>query len=298
MKPVIPSLALMAIFSTPGAMAAVPLTPISDGHLLVPVLVDGKGPYPFILDSGADTSGVYQWFADEARLKPTGASTTASGMSGTVDIREYQVASFEMDGHELRGVTAYALPNRHDGARIAGVLGNDFMDGTVTVFDFPCGQVTVHPKPADGAAIAGAAPAPIVARRPAGDTLLSFPVKLNGAEGTAVLDTGNRLTKVNLRFAKAAGLDTNSPAFHPADAIYGISPTQGIVPKAGPIGTLSMGDVRLEKVQGEVIDIKTFAEDFGDGPVLQLGTDLLGRFRLVYEHDANRFWLAPSTCSR
>ena len=298
MKPMIPSLALiaLAIFSTAGAIAAVPLTPISDGHLLVPVFVDGKGPYPFMLDTGADTSGVYQWFADEARLKPTGTSIATSGMTGTVNMREYRVASFKMDGHVLRGVTAYALPNRHDGAKIAGVLGNDFMDGTVTVFDFPCGQVTVHSKPADAAAIAGTAPAPVVARRPADDSLLSFPVKLNGAEGIAVLDTGNRLTKVNTRFAKAAGLDTNSPAFHPADAIYGISPTHGIVPKAGPIGTLSIGDVRLEQVQGEVIDIKTFAEDFGDSPVIQLGTDLVGRFRLVYEHDANRFWLAPSTC--
>lgn len=278
------------------ASATVPITPISDGHLLVPVYVDGKGPYPFMLDSGADTSGLYQWFADEAKLPPAG-TTSASGMTGTVDMKQYRVASFKLDGRELRGVTAYALPNRHDGAKIAGVIGNDFMDGTVTVFDFPCGLVTIHSKPADAAAIAGTGAAPISARRPAGDTLFSLPVTLNGAKGIGVLDTGNRVTKVNPRFAKAAGLDTDSPAFHPADAIYGISSSVGMVPKAGPIGTLSFGDIRLDKVQGEVIDIKTFAEDFGDAPAMQLGTDLMGRFRLVYEHDADRFWLTPSSCS-
>ena len=277
------------------AAATVPLTPISDGHLLVPVYVDGKGPYPFMLDTGADTSGLYQWFADEAKL-PAAGTTAVSGMTGTVEMKQYHVASFKLDGHELKGVSAYALPNRHDGARIAGVIGNDFMDGTVTVFDFPCGQVTVHPKPADAAATAGTGKAAIQAHRPPGDTLQSFPVTLNGAKGTAVLDTGNRVTKVNSRFAKAAGLDIDSPAFHPADAIYGISATEGIVPKAGPIGTLGFGDMRLDKVQGEVIDIKTFAEDFGDAPVIQVGTDLMGRFRLVYEHDANRFWLTPSRC--
>jgi predicted aspartyl protease len=289
---------VVAMLAAQGARATVPLTPISDGHLLVPVYVDGKGPYPFILDSGADSSGIYQWFADEAGLKSAGPSITVSGMTGTVEMKRYRVASFKMEGHELRGVTTYALPNRHDGAKIAGVLGNDFMDGTVTVFDFPCQNVTVHTKPADAAALAGPGSTLVTARRPKDDTLLSFPVSLDGAEGMAVLDTGNRLTKINTQFAKAAGLDPHSSAFHPAEAIYGISPTQGMVPVAGPIGTLSIGALRLEQLQGEVLDLKTFTEDFGDSSVMQIGTDLVGRFRLIYEHDANRFWLAPSTCSR
>jgi predicted aspartyl protease len=295
-KSVIPGLVLMATLFAASSSATVPLTPIADGHLLVPVYVDGKGPYPFMLDTGADSSGVYQWFADETKLPTAGASIAISGMSGTVDMKQYRVSSFKLDGRELRDVTAYALPNRHDGAKIAGVIGNDLMGGTVTVFDFPCGQVTVHLKPADAAAIAGKGPAPIAAKRPADNTLLTIPVSLDGAKGIAVLDTGNRVTKVNLRFAKAAGLDPDSPDFHPADTIYGVSPTQGMVPKAGPLGSLSIGALRLDGVQGEVIDIKTFAEDFGDSPAMQIGTDLLGRFRLVYEHDANRFWLAPSTC--
>ena len=290
------SLLLVPALYGGSSSATVPLTPISDGHQLVPVFVDGKGPYPFMLDSGADTSGVYQWFADEAKLPPAG-STALSGMTGTVEMKEYRVASFKLDGHELRGVVAYALPNRHDGAKIAGVIGNDFMDGTVTVFDFPCGKVTVHPKPADIAAITGAGSVPLLAKRPEGNTLLSIPVTLNGAQGIGVLDTGNRLTKINQRFAKAAGLDTDSAAFHPADAIYGISSDRGLVPKDGPLGEVVLGGVRLEKVKGEVIDIKTFAEDFGDSPAMQVGTDLVGRFRLVYEHDADRFWLTPSACS-
>ena len=36
----------------------VPLTLGKDGHDTVPVYVNGKGPYPFILDSGADGSAV------------------------------------------------------------------------------------------------------------------------------------------------------------------------------------------------------------------------------------------------
>ena len=48
------------------AQAAVTLLPVPDGHFSVPVLVNGAGPYAFILDTAADSSGVYQWFAEES----------------------------------------------------------------------------------------------------------------------------------------------------------------------------------------------------------------------------------------
>jgi hypothetical protein len=54
------------------AGAAVPLTPAGNGHLLVPAMVDGAGPFPAVLDTGADVSGVYQWFAEQLLLRPVG----------------------------------------------------------------------------------------------------------------------------------------------------------------------------------------------------------------------------------
>lgn len=276
--------------------AAVKLDTLKDGHLVVPVYVNGGGPYPFVLDSGADTSVVYQWFAGKLGLKAAGKPVSMSGMTGKVTLKSYRIASLKMDGHQIRDVTAYALPDRHDGARIAGILGNDFMDGTVTVFDFPCGRVEVLPEPSDMSRIVGKV-SPVRAKRPEDDTLFSFPVRLNGIEGIGVLDTGNRLTKINTRFASLAGLDLSSGKFHDAEAIYGISSKQGMVPKRGPIGDVTIGSHHLKDAQGEVINIATFAMDFGKQPVMQVGTDLVGRFRLVYEHSANRFWLLPSTCS-
>jgi predicted aspartyl protease len=290
------SIALMALL-TQGAHAAVTMTTLKDGHLVVPTYVNGAGPYPFVLDSGADTSIVYQWFADKAGLKAAGESVAMAGMTGKVSLKPYRIVSLKMDGHEIQNVVAYALPNRHDGARIAGILGNDFMDHTVTVMDFPCGRVKVQTGLSDLKHLVGNA-APIHARRPADDTLLSFPVYLNGVRGIGVLDTGNRLTKINHRFAKQAGLDLSSGQFHDAEAIYGISAKRGLVPKQGPIGDITIGKKQMTGVQGEVIDIATFAMDFGKQPVMQIGSDMVGRFRLVYQHSANKFWLLPSTCTR
>jgi predicted aspartyl protease len=239
----------LVVFSS--AQAAVPLSPVGEGHFSVPVFVNGIGPYPFILDTGADSSGVYQWFADQARLPRNGTETPGSGMTSTIRVPEYRVRTFEMDGHKIKNVVAYALPSRHHPGTLAGVLGNDFMDKTVTVFDFTCRRIEILSNPAAAPALAGKGLPPIAAYRVAGETLLSFPIRLNGAEGVALLDTGNRLTKINTRFAHAAGLKLSSGKFHAADAIYGIGAVRMVL-KQGPLGNIQIGQMTIPAVRGEV----------------------------------------------
>jgi hypothetical protein len=120
-------------------------------------------------------------------------------------------------------------------------------------------------------------------------------MRLNGAEGVAVLDTGNRLTKINSRFAQAAGLRLSSDKFRTTDARYGIGAVR-MVSKQGTLGDIQIGETTIPAVHGEVIDLPFFKELYGDEPVMIIGVDLLQRFRLIYEHDQNRFWLRSSTC--
>jgi predicted aspartyl protease len=273
--------------------AAVTLLPVPDGHFSVPVLVNGAGPYPFILDTAADSSGVYQWFAEHARLPSNGTETSDSGMTSTISVPEYRVRTFDLDGHKIHNIVAYALPSRHHSGGLAGVLGNDFMNNTVTVFDFPCRRAEILPNPASGPTVAGKGSPPIAAYRVAGETLLSFPIRLNGAEGVAVLDTGNRLTKINTRFAHAAGLRLLSGKFHATKARYGIGAVRMVL-KQGPLGNIQIGQMTIPAVQGEVIDLPSLKELYGDKPAMIIGVDLLQRFRLIYEHKQNRFWLRSS----
>jgi predicted aspartyl protease len=278
------------------AQAAVTFSPVAEGHFSVPVFVNGTGPYPFILDTGADSSGVYQWFADQARLPRNGTETSDSGMTSTISVPEYRIRTFEMDGHKINNMVAYALPSRHHSGGLAGVRGNDFMDKTVTVFDFPCRRVEILSNPTVAPAVAGKGLPPIAAYRVAGETLLSFSIRLNGAEGVALLDTGNRLTKINTRFAHAAGLKLSSGKFHAVDTIYGIGAVR-MLSKRGPLGNIQIGQMTLPAVQGEVMDLPSLKESYGDKPAMIIGVDLLERFRLIYEHSRNRFWLRLSTCS-
>jgi predicted aspartyl protease len=289
-------IAAMAIISG-ASTASVPLTPTGDGHVAIPVEVDDKGPFPFILDTGADSTAVYQWFADRAGLKrAAGPGESWSGQTGTIRVSFYQVRSVRADGWRLSAVRAGALPNRHDAGRQAGVLGNDFMDKGIAVFDFPCRRVELRARGALRTIVGDDGP-PVDGRRAAGSTPLNFPVTVNGIAGIAVLDTGSRNTRINLKFASLAGIDPKSPAFHDGDALFGIGGGT-VIPRNGPIGTLAFSGMTLRDVRAQVMDVTALTEDFGEKPSMLLGLDVLGQFRVIYDHRANHIWFRPSTCAR
>ncbi|HTX57757.1 MAG TPA: retroviral-like aspartic protease family protein [Candidatus Acidoferrales bacterium] len=276
--------------------AQVLLSPSPDGHQTVPVFVNGRGPYPFILDTGADGSAVYQWFASLAKLKTVaGGAGSLSGQTGTADVPLYTIDDLAMSGRHIEHVTVYGLPNRHDAGREAGVLGTDYMDGAIVAFDFPCGKVEVYAKPESARAV-GDDGAPVSAAAVNGSGLLSIPISVNGHAGTAVIDTGSRDTRMTPAFARVAGIDTRSADFHNGAAIYGASSNR-MTPRVGPIGTVRFAGVSVRNARAEVIDLPVLRRDFGNRPAMLLGSDLLGKFRLLYDHQARRIWIRPSTCA-
>ncbi|HTU71647.1 MAG TPA: retroviral-like aspartic protease family protein [Candidatus Baltobacteraceae bacterium] len=277
--------------------AQVALTPSPDGHQTVPVFVNGRGPYPFILDTGADGSAVYQWFARFAKLKTVaGAAGSLSGQTGTADVPLYKIDDLAMSDRHIEHVTVYGLPDRHDAGREAGVLGTDYMDGAIIAFDFPCGKVDVYAKPVESARAVGDDGAPVSAATVNGSGLLSIPISVNGYAGTAVIDTGSRDTRMTPAFARAAGIDTRSADFHNGAAIYGANSNR-MTPRVGPIGTVRFANVSVRDARAEVIDLPVLRRDFGSRPAMLLGSDLLGKFRLVYDHQARRIWIRASACA-
>ena len=99
-----------------------------------------------------------------------------------------------------------------------------------------------------------------------------------------------------VQFAHAAGIDPASPAFHASETIYGAN-SKGMASREGPIGTVSFAGLAVHDVQAKVMDLPVF-ETFGIGgkPAMIFGLDLMQRFRLVYDHQAKRFWFDESTC--
>jgi predicted aspartyl protease len=288
---------MFVAFFCVGAVAQVPLSPAGDGHLTVPVTANGAGPFPFILDTGADETGVYQWFAEQLHL-PSGQPEELIGQTGSSQAPTYKLKSVTMDGRSLRDIAADGLPNRRDKGKQAGILGNDMMDGAIAIFDFPCGTVQLLPKPVDMRKLLGGDIHAVRAGLVKNGTELTLPVTLNGVRGLAVLDTGSRDTRINSKFAAAAHIDTSSADFKDADLIYGVS-SKAMSSRKGPIGTIGFAGVEVKAVQGRVMDLFSF-QTFGmaDAPAMTLGADVMSGFRLVYDHQEKRVWFLHSACTR
>jgi len=276
--------------------ATVPLEPMQDGHLVVPAQVDGSGPYPFILDTGADSTALYTWFAEKLKLR-AGKTVDLSGQTGTTSTPTYPIKSLSIDGQAIRNVAAYGLPNRHDGGKEAGVAGNDLMDGVRVVFDFPCKQVEIHPRSAVLDAVLSKDAVQVNGGSIADGTLLTLPVQINGIKGVALLDTGSRDSRISPGFAAAAGVDPSSSAFRDADLIYGAN-SKAAVSRTGPVGTVRFAGISIANAEARVIDLPAFRSAGVGDHVMILGTDLMRDHRLVYDHQAKRFWFGSSRCGR
>jgi hypothetical protein len=280
-----------------GVRAAVPFTPAGEGHDTIPAFVNGKGPFAFILDTGADGSALYQWFAEKEHL-PKGKVRDVYGQTGSVSSPTYSLKTLSVDGHAIHYIVADGLPNRHDAGVQAGVAGNDLMDRTIAIFDFPCRTVDIRPKPVDVHAIVASDSVLVQGGSVPDGTQLTLPVTVGGVESTAYLDTGSRDTRISPGFAAAAHIDPSSPAFRDADLIFGFK-SKGTVSSIGPIGSVQFAGITVTHAEARVIDLPVFGTFRPGGPpAMILGMDLMQEHRLVYDHEAKRFWFTPSLCTR
>jgi predicted aspartyl protease len=287
--------AASCVLATGAANSAVPLRPAATAHLVVPASVNGAGPFPFILDTGADGTGIYQWFAEKQGFRP-GPPDEVEGMTGTVTSPTYLLDSVEVDGRAIRNVAADSYPNRHDVEIEAGAVGNDLMDGSVAIFDFPCKKVEIWPKPADMRHLLTPHAHKIEGGTVLEGTQLTLPVQVGGARGIAVLDTGSSDTRINAQFLRAAGIDPASASFRDAEPIFGVNST-AMPSRKGPIGTVRFAGLEVSGAEARAMDLPVFKTwGLGDGPAMILGLDLMQGHRLVYDHDAKRFWFDISTC--
>jgi predicted aspartyl protease len=291
------TIAACCLLAAGTAQSSIPLRSAATVHLVVPALINGQGPFPFILDTGADESGVYKWFAEKQGFAP-GPATEIEGMTGKTTNPTYRLDSITVDGRTIRNIVADSFPNRHDVEVEAGAIGNDLMDGSVTIFDFPCKTVEILPKPVDMKRLLTKDAHKVDGGTVVDGTQLSFPVQIGAARGIAVLDTGSSDTRVNTAFVKAAGIDPASGAFRNAEPIFGVNsnPTPS---RKGSVGTVRLAGLEIPDAEVRVIDMSVYKSfGFGDGPAMILGLDLMAGYRLVYDHEAKLFWFDRSQCER
>jgi predicted aspartyl protease len=241
-------------------------------RLGVDVMVNGRGPYKFIVDSGADTSAVGLRIARDLEL-PLGKPAILNGMTSRDLVDRVKVDALTLGPTTVHDLEVPALREIDLGGD--GLLGIDAMVRQRLLLDFEKKLIKVE----DASKPMKFSPGDIIitARRQRGQLILTE-VEAQGFRLDAVIDTGTEISIGNLALREK--LLRRRARFTEVEAI-GVTGTSTKL-QIATIDELKLGPVLLRNVPIAFADVPPF-KLFGlaDEPALLLGTDLLENFRRV-----------------
>ena len=241
-------------------------------RLSVDVQVNGRGPYKFIVDSGADTSAVGLRIARDLQL-PLGTPAILNGMTSRDVVDRVRVDTLTLGPSTIRDLQLPALREIDLGGD--GLVGIDALVRQRLMMDFEKHLIKV--EDASKPMRVGPGDIVITARRQRGQLILAE-VQASGLRLDAVIDTGSEITIGNL--ALRDKLVRRHTKIYTVEAI-GVT---GVVTplQLARIDELKLGPVLLRDVPIAFADVPPF-KLFGlsGGPSLLLGTDILETFRRV-----------------
>lgn len=171
-----------------GGAATVPIS--YDGDVVVEAMLNGQGPYAFILDTGGHDILTPE-AAKALSLAGVGAGTSGGSGEGTLPEQYTRVREVRIGGVTLRDQSFIVVPLQYDtverGARppLAGILGVELFERFAMELDYQGRSLTFRP-------LEGAPPGhgvPVALRFTDDQPLVS--ARIEGIEGDNALDTGN-----------------------------------------------------------------------------------------------------------
>jgi Aspartyl protease len=162
--------------TTENGVTTIPIKVLKRGEAVIPIVnmcFAGKGPYPMVLDTGAEFTVITAKFAKELGLKPSGSPFGAEGAGCKTTTRAYGLESASVGGVELEGSSILAVdaPEEGNGEQLRGSLGADVLSrfGSVKI-DFKKETLTLGAEEEGPRFKKGQGPVPIpgalLARKP------------------------------------------------------------------------------------------------------------------------------------
>ncbi|MGB3722412.1 MAG: retroviral-like aspartic protease family protein [Pacificimonas sp.] len=141
------------LFASAIALGAAPVPPATqsetlatsedrDRRITVPVTLAGRGPYPFLIDTGAERSIMGTDLATELGLT-RGPPVVLQSLSKRATVQTVKVDDLKMSRDVAHDLTMPLLSTSRLGA--AGIIGLDSLQGAKVLFDISGQTITVSP---------------------------------------------------------------------------------------------------------------------------------------------------------
>ncbi len=275
---------------TPDAAASLPADAAEeigiaeDGRdrMTVDAMVDGKGPYPFLIDTGAERTVISAELARRLELDE-GKGARLHSMSGVSQVETVVIPELQVSRKPVREIHAPALKQAHIGA--AGMLGIDSLQSQRVTFDFERQKMTIVPS---------RAPQPdsdpdtiVVTARTRLGRLVLVDARLDGQKLKVVLDTGSEVTVGNEALRRKLIARNRLGKTVPVELI---SVTGGkTMADYTRVKSVRLGGMLINDLPVAFADVHPFRQlGLNDEPAMLLGMDALRLFDRVSVDFATR----------
>lgn len=252
------------------------------GRMTVPVSINQRGPWDFIIDTGAERTVVSRELAGVLGLS-SGPRLRIIAMTGPADVGSVIVPRLSVSTIARGTIEAPALGARDLGA--VGMLGIDALQGHAIAIDFDQQRMSLRPARRRNGRTTAMANEVVVTARSLYGQLIVTDAFWRGRRISVIIDTGSPITVGN--GALLAAITRRPKLIGPLEMT---SATGGTLrTTAFAVDRLEIGGIGFRDVTVAFSDVPPFAR-FGlaKAPALLLGMDTLRLFRRVNIDFANR----------
>lgn len=240
-------------------------------RLTVPVLIDGSGPYNFMIDTGSQATAVTHEINASLGLAPSGTATLI-GMASVRPVDLVEVESLKVGRHEVFDLVAPVLNRTHVGAD--GIIGLDSLQDFRVLLDFREQSIAVEDVTAKKNLRRGFEI--VVRAKQQSGQLLITDAMVEGVKATVIIDTGAQASLGNLALQERIRARRKQEVI--TTDVNGVS----LVGELSYIRSLEIEGLALQNVPLAFADAPAFeALGLKDKPVLALGMQHLKMFDRV-----------------
>jgi predicted aspartyl protease len=263
-------------------------------RMTVDVSVGGKGPYRFLVDTGAERTIISRELARRLSLED-GKGAVLHSVIGVNDVSTVFIPHLQVSNNIISVVDAPALAASNIGAD--GMLGIDSLRSQRVLFDFKTNSMSITPsnrraEKLDGQTI-------VVRARARQGRLIFTQAQIDGQQVTVIVDTGSQVTIGNVALQRALTKQRllSAPSPVTIESVTG----EKLTARAAEIKRLELGEVRIEDLAVAFADAHIFKQlDLKNKPALLLGMNAMRAFDRIsidFQSKKVRFVL-PGTSMR